>query len=72
MVTNVVISASVPYAPLSPPNAWICLVLFVRIGTFQWVMANLNRKSAAISDCAPNVSSPPFPAPGDRDAVRFS
>jgi hypothetical protein len=31
------------------PNkiAWICLVLFVRIGTFQWVMAIPNKKLAS-------------------------
>jgi hypothetical protein len=25
-------------------KAWICLVLFVRIGIFQWVTANPNKK----------------------------
>jgi hypothetical protein len=28
-------------------KAWICLVLFVRIGTFQWVTANPNKKISA-------------------------
>jgi hypothetical protein len=31
---------------------WICLVLFVRIRTFQWVTANPNKKSGASQVCA--------------------
>jgi hypothetical protein len=34
------------------PNPWICLILFVRIGTFQGVMANPNKKKRVpVSGC---------------------
>jgi hypothetical protein len=35
--------------------AWICLVLFVRIEAFQWVMVNPNKKSAPVSGCVPQT-----------------
>ena len=39
------------------PMAWTCLVLFVRIGTFQWVTANPNKNNPApVSDPVRNVS----------------
>jgi hypothetical protein len=31
------------------------VVLFVRIGTFQWVTTNPNKKSGRVSGSAPNV-----------------
>jgi hypothetical protein len=39
--------------------AWIYLVLFVRIGTFQWVTANPNKKPAHVSGSVRNVSDLP-------------
>src|ERR1700722_18600749 len=36
--------------------AWFYLVLFVRIGTFQWVTANPNRIFLPLSHCASNVT----------------
>jgi hypothetical protein len=36
--------------------AWICLVLFVRIGTFQWVTANPNKKIGLASQVVWNAS----------------
>jgi hypothetical protein len=33
-------------------SAWFNLVLFVRIGTFQWVTANQIRKTFLLSHCA--------------------
>ena len=38
-------------------NAWICLVLFVRIGTFQWVTGEKIRKSFPSPILAHNVST---------------
>ena len=38
--------------------AWICLVLFVRIGAFQWVTANPNKKSSPMSHCVSSVTTP--------------
>jgi hypothetical protein len=38
-------------------KAWIYLVLFVRIGTFQWVTAIPNKKSDRVSGSVPIVSS---------------
>ena len=65
-----------------PPSkiAWIYLVLFVRIGTFQWVTANPNKKFFFVSGPPLNVSGSthfrpsragPFPASGNGIA-RFS
>ena len=37
-------------------KAWISLVLFVRIGTFQWVTSEKIKKSTRVSSCVQNVS----------------
>jgi hypothetical protein len=39
-------------------NAWICLVLFVRIGTFQWVTAEKIRKNPPSSLALCRMSQP--------------
>ena len=43
---------------INPSNiAWFYLVLFVRIGAFQWVTANPNKKILPVSHCISNVTS---------------
>jgi hypothetical protein len=37
--------------------AFICFLLFVRIGAFQWVTANPNKKSFPVSHCISNVAT---------------
>jgi hypothetical protein len=57
-------------------SPWICLVLFVRIGAFQGVTANPNKKNRLGSDsplrlCAKRPSAHYFPlSPGEIRSVR--
>jgi hypothetical protein len=37
-------------------KAWISLDSFGRIGSFQWVTANPDKKSSSVSHCVPNVA----------------
>jgi hypothetical protein len=34
---------------MNAPIAWICLVLFVRIGAYQWVTGISNKKNLLLS-----------------------
>jgi hypothetical protein len=60
------------------PNkiAWICLVLFVRIGTFQWVAAETNKNSRSPSPpwgSRPSLGPPPETASiGEKRIARIS
>jgi hypothetical protein len=51
--------------------AWIWLVLFVRIGTFQWATANPNKKSDDVSGSAPNVSMAFHSPSAPRGRIKF-
>jgi hypothetical protein len=51
-----------PVRPPFPPKLWISLDSFGRIGAFQWVMTNPNKKIRRTLNSPPGLCSPKDPA----------